>query len=82
MLKISYFLKYKHQFPGKCNLRPDLNGALFMERSGRKKREWRAEMFAQIKNIRKKNSPSFEGLSDYFKENLFLRSFVNNFYIH
>lgn len=57
LLKKIKFLKYKHQFPGKRNLRPDLNGALFMERGGRKKREWRAEMFAQIKNIRKKIVP-------------------------
>jgi hypothetical protein len=31
------------------NLRPDLNEALFMERSGIKKREWKADKVAQIK---------------------------------
>lgn len=30
------------------SLQPDLNGALFAEQSGGKKREWKAEKAAQI----------------------------------
>jgi len=32
-------------------LQPDLNGALFAQRSGAKKREWKAEIAAQKKRL-------------------------------
>ena len=48
MPEMSFYKKCLKENPP---LRPDLNGALFVERSETKKREWKAEIVAQKRKI-------------------------------
>ena len=42
------YFRFEIKFWNLRTLQPDLNEALFAKRSGAKKREWKAEMSAQI----------------------------------